>query len=162
MTTFRLRVGKIRTTAPKYPSEPGYVAGINAQLKDLQDIFQSIIDQVEHVTPEIMLTAVMPTFQKSQIYCPFATGALRRSGFAEVVATGNQPRVEVGYAKGGNPPYAVFVHEMTSHYRRPPTRSKFLQAAMLEDIPAIRERLLADYKTFMGGESGETGETTGG
>lgn len=150
MATFNLRVGKIRTTSPRYPSEAGFVSSINAQLKDLKDILQSIFDQVENASPDIMLSAVQPTYEKSRVYCPYRTGALVNSGYAEVTSTGKTPRVEVGYARGGNPPYAVFVHEMTSIYHKPPTRSKWLQAALMEDLTLIQERLITNYRNFMG------------
>lgn len=148
--TVRLRVGKIRTTAPKYPSEAGFVSSINAQLKDLANALQEVFDQFESASPEVMLAAVMPTFEKSQIYCPIDTGVLRESGYAEVTGTGKSPRVEVGYAKGGNPFYAVFVHEMTTVFHKPPTRSKWLQAALTEDLPSIETRLQQGYAAFMG------------
>lgn len=149
MTTVSLKVGKIRTTAPKFPSEPGYVQSVNTQLKDLQRSLQSIFDQFENASPSIMLDAVQPTFNKSQEYCPVRTGALRASGYAEITGTGKRPRVEVGYAKGGNPPYAVFVHEMTGIPHRPPTRSKWLQAALMEDLSVIKDRLTSLYRNFM-------------
>jgi hypothetical protein len=150
MVSFNLVVGKIRTTAPKYPSEAGYVSSVNAQLKDLKAIIQSIFDQIEDASPSIMLAAVQPTFEKSKVYCPRKTGALVNSGYASVTGTGKTPRVEVGYAKGGVPFYAVFVHEMTGFYHAPPTRSKWLQAAMTEDIGVIRDRLVSGYKAFAG------------
>jgi hypothetical protein len=148
MATFNLVVGKIRTTAPKYPSEAGYVSSINAQLKDLKAIIQSIFDQFENATPDIMLAAVQPTFEKSKVYCPKKTGALVSSGYTAITATGRTPRVEVGYAKGGSPFYAVFVHEMTGIFHNPPTRSKWLQAAMMEDTGVIRDRLVDGYRAF--------------
>jgi hypothetical protein len=119
-------------------------------LKDLQDAFQSLIDQFEGVTPEIMLNAVQPTFQKSQEYCPTDTGALKSSGYAEITSTARGGRVEVGYAKGGSPPYAVYVHENLSNFHRPPTRAKWLQAAMLEDLTSIFTRIQNGYYQFMG------------
>lgn len=146
-----LKVGKIRTTRPKFPGEAGYVQSVNAQLKDLSTLIQEVFNQVEGVTPEICLDAVQPTFQKSQDYCPEDTGTLKASGYTAITGRGAKARVEVGYAKGGKPDYAVYVHEITSYFHKPPTRAKWLQAAMMEDISGIRTRVADGYRRFLRG-----------
>jgi hypothetical protein len=145
----QLRMGLKHVAKPKWPSEPGYVASMNAQIEawlaDIQDIF----DQILYASPEIMLDAVYPIYNKARnVYCPVDTGALRDSAYAEATGRGKNPRVEVGFAKGGSPRYAVYVHEMVEQYHEPPTRSKFLQAALMEDLDGLKARLEAGYKEF--------------
>lgn len=149
-----LVVGKIRSTKPKYPSEAGYVAQMQGQIRELKEIVQKVVDQFENVSPQIMMDTLMPTFNKSKVYCPKKTHALVNSGYITSTGSAKSPRVEIGYAKGGQPFYGAYVHEMTSIYHAPPTRSKFLQAAMMEDLTQIQTRLIAEYRAFMGAGGG--------
>ena len=135
-----LNVGKLRGTA-KYP--------IRAQLNDLQKIMSSIFDQVENAAPEIMLDALIPTRDLAAYYCPKKTGALVESEYLEVTSFRGSPRVELGFAKGGEPPYGIYVHEMVDYQHAFPTRSKFLQAAVMEDMDGIISRVTGNFKDFM-------------
>jgi hypothetical protein len=151
ITPINVQVGLTRVSAPLYASEPGYVSSINAQMKVIQNNLAKVLSAIEGATPEIMLEAVRPTFLKSQSYCPLDKGPLRASGYCEIRQWRGQPRVEVGYAKGGKPRYAVFVHEKVQDRHAPPTRAKFLEAALNEDLGAIRGRLEAGYRRVFGG-----------
>lgn len=150
----RINVGKLSTRSPKYPSEPGYVQSIRDQFKELERLVQSVFDQVAEATPQIMFDALEPTKVLAEVYCPKKTNTLVNSAYLEITDTGKQPRVELGFAKGGQPPYGVYVHEMVEYHHEPPTRSKFLQAAMLEDMNNIFQRLDADYKYLFAEDSG--------
>jgi len=145
-----LRMGLEKVSKPQFASEPDYVAQVNAQMKALMDDLQYIMDQFAAVTPEITKEAMQPTFDKSQEYCPHKTGVLKDSGYLEIVGFRGQPRVEMGYGKGGVPRYAVLVHEMVEVPHAPPTRSKFLEAAINEDYGSIIDRVHEGYKRFMG------------
>lgn len=146
----QLRVGKLRTSSLKYPSEASFVSSINAQMQVVTNELNSIFDQIDGASASILLEAVQPTFRKAQEYCPKKTNDLVNSGYAEITDRGKYSRVEVGFARGGNPPYGVFVHEMTSYHHEPPTRSKFLQAAMMEDFGQLRNFVYGYYQQFMG------------
>lgn len=148
MTVPRLRVGKISSRAPVYPSEPGYVASINRQLKELEGLVVDIIEQTEDVTPDILLEAWEPTFKKSQYYTPKDTHDLVKSGYLEVRSKGKKPTVEMGYGKGGKPDYAVYVHEILSYHHEHPTSAKFLQRAVMEDLEGLWMRLQSAYRAF--------------
>jgi hypothetical protein len=149
--TVQLQVGKIRSTGSLYAWEPGYVAAIKAQCDDLTRLFKSICDQFVEVSAPLMKNALEPTFEKSQEYCPKRTGELVRSGYLEITDFRGSPRVEMGYGRGGNPYYAVLVHENLNMYHKPPTQAKFLQRAVEEDIADIAIRIGKNYKKFMGG-----------
>lgn len=135
---------------PRWPSEPGYVAMMNEQVNVLVREIQSIFDQIGEVSEEIMIDALTPTFQVARdVYCPMDTGDLRNSGYLEGTGTAKAPRVEIGFARGGEPRYAVYVHEMVGQYHKPPTQAKFLQRAVLEDLGGIFERVQRGYSEFM-------------
>ena len=145
-----LRMGLTKVNMPQYASESDYVQQVQAVMKALRDDLQYIMDQFEDVTPDITIEALRPIFDKSQEYCPHRTGELRNSGFLESVGFRGEPRVEMGYAKGGIPRYAVLVHEQVEVQHKAPTRSKFLEAAINEDYGEIIDRVYDGYKRFMG------------
>ena len=124
-------------TAPLHASD---VTGIVNRYKEF-------IRRVTAVAPRATAIALLPTFEKSQIYCPKETGALVDSGYIEVTGRlghalgGAEPSVEIGYGRNGNPPYALIVHEVLSHYHKPPTRAKWLERALQEDQHKILPRI---------------------
>lgn len=145
----RLNVGTVgQRKIPRYPSEPGYVAAVRQAMNEVTTKVESIINQFENATPEILIAALQPTYDKSQIYCPIKTGVLRDSGYLEVVTRGKKPRVELGYAKAGNPDYAIYVHEMIGIPHEPPTQAKFLQKAVEEDMSVLFYRIGENYAQF--------------
>lgn len=146
----KLRMGLERVSKPLYPSEPGFVESVNRQLKALEDDVIDIMKQFEDASPDIMMEALEPNFEQSKVYCPKQTGALVNSGYLENTTFRGQPRVEIGYAKGGNPRYAVMVHENLDRYHAPPTQAKFLERAIMEDLDGIYQRLGWGYQEFAG------------
>jgi ribosome modulation factor len=144
----KLRMGIERLRSPQFATEPRFLADVKRQMKAVQDELESILEQVGDVTPDIALEALKPTFEKSQEYCPVQSGELKKSGYLEIVRKGDRPYVEIGYGKGGKPRYAPVVHEMPT-YHEPPTRSKWLQAAIEEDESAIMDRIADGYRRFM-------------
>lgn len=115
----------------------------------------AILDQFVDASEEIMLEAMRPTFEKSQTYCPVESGRLKKTGYLEVVPFRGKPRVEIGYGKGQNPRnrigrnYTAYVHEMIDLKHQPPTRAKWLQAAVMEDLELIHRRLGYGYEALM-------------
>lgn len=148
--SFRGRVGTQRITKNLRPSQASYTREIRAQMQGIEEEVSAIINQLKGVTPVVLEDALRPTFEKSQFYCPKDTHALVNSGYLEAHRTPSGIHVEIGYGKGGDPHYAVFVHEMTSYYHETPTRAKFLQVAIQEDADAIPERILSGYKASVG------------
>ena len=147
----RARVGAARISTNMEPSQAGYTRAIRAQMEQIERNLTEVIKQITEETPEILLEALEPTFRKSQLYVPVNTGDLKRSGYLEVKKSASGATVEIGYGKGGHPNYAVYVHELTGYYHKPPTRAKFLQAAIEEDMDAIRDRLETAYRNMVGG-----------
>lgn len=108
--------------------------------------YQKLVDSLEGVTPDILLDALQPTFEKSQEYCPVDTGRLRDSGYLEITSFRGTPTVEIGYGLGGEPPYTVNVHENLEWRHKYPTRAKWLEVALLEDDAAIQQRIVDAYQ----------------
>jgi hypothetical protein len=145
----RLDVGKIRATGNVYPWEPGYIQSVRAQLDDLQSIIHSTFEQFEERAPEIVYNAMEPTFLKARdVYCPTKTGTLRASGYLEIQRFRGQPRVEMGFARGGTPEYAILVHENLNMQHAPPTRAKFLETAIDEDLVDINSRIANGFENW--------------
>lgn len=145
-----IRVGKLSSKKAVFPSESGYVQSMRAQTKELETILLDFMNAMSDNSAPIMITALEPTFELSKTYCPVDTGVLLASGYLEITSFRGNPRVEMGYARGGNPSYAVVVHEDPQFYHKPPTRYKWLQAAMMEDLGGIYERLGIEYKGAAG------------
>lgn len=139
-----------RNTHSMSAAELGYATTMRRRSKEITDQLINILEQFEGVAEDVMIEALEPTFEKSQEYCPIDTGRLRASGYLEKTGSKGQPRVEMGYARGGNPYYAALVHENTFFRHAPPTKAKFLQDAVFEDLPAIYYRVASLYRGWAG------------
>lgn len=145
-----IRIGP-KAVSGRNASSAQIVAAANRSAGSIAQQLESIIEQFQDVTPDVIMEAMEPTFEKSQIYCPKDTGELVESGYLEVTSDNKQvPRVEIGYGYGGRPPYTPYVHEMP-YQHAPPTRSKWLQAAVMEDLTQIFERIGRKFGSFLGG-----------
>lgn len=143
-------VGRQRLTKATPANQAGYVSSIRSAFKRITDNYEKVIGELQGASIDILYDALQPTFELSQKYCPKDTGKLVESGFLEKAGTKNQPRVVMGYAKGGDPFYAVFVHELSHLHHAAPTRSKFLLTALEQDAKNIQRRIVQSYKTMLG------------
>lgn len=112
-----------------------------------------LINKIEGATPAALEYALEPMFDKSWLYTPVDTGALKLSGYLEAEQTPRGATAVIGYAADGNPGYAVFVHEMIGFKHEPPTRSKFLEAAMYEHLDEVLPRVRDFLAGVVDGES---------
>lgn len=124
-------------------------ADLRRQLDRLTQNFQGLEQHMTTQSPEVLFEALEPTFEKSKTYCPEKTGALVNSGYLEVRQSKKGAQAEIGYARGGSPHYAIYVHEAPV-YHAPPTRWKWLQFALQEDEEQIRQRVLSGYSRAAG------------
>lgn len=147
-----INIGKRSTRgAGLWPSEPGYVAAMREQSKEMTDALLEVLTIFEEATPDIMVEALQPTRRLAEYYTPKDTRALVESSYLEVTSFRGKPRVELGFARGGNPPYAMYVHEILDYKHASPTGAKFLERALKEDMTGIYQRLAEGYKDLMGG-----------
>lgn len=119
---------------------------MKAQMQAVTASFMQMIEDIKEVTPDILEEALEPTLELAKEYCPKKTGALVDSSFLEKQTYQGGARVIIGFAKDGSPDYGILVHEMTNLHHEPPTRSKFLLAAIEEDMANIYGRLVEKFR----------------
>lgn len=140
-------MGSRYTRASQGSSVASLQTQFRANMAEILDNLAEFIADVEDSAPDILVEALEPTFGKALEYCPVKDGDLRESGYLEAERQRGKAVVAIGFGKGGQPDYAIYVHELPYQHEAP-TRSKFLEAALDEDyysilnsIPAlIRER----------------------
>lgn len=142
----RGRVGRARLTN-KYvsPAESGYTLNIRNQMQSIEETITDVINAIQGATPDALIYGLQPVFDLSQEFVPVKTGDLKASGYLEAKETANGAVAEIGYAKGGNPHYGVFVHEDMEAHHEPPTQAKFLQAALEQADPDYIQFRIAQF-----------------
>lgn len=141
---FTARIGRstLRAGSNLRPSLVGSTLDTRRALKRVVDTINDIIDSVEGSTADAIEYATLPILQRANKYVPKDTRALANSQYQETRTFRGRVVTELGYALGGKPDYAVWVHEIASYEHEPPTRYKFLQAAITEKLPEVRPRLI--------------------
>lgn len=111
--------------------------------------YESLIKRFKSATPSMIHDALMPAFNKSQVYVPKKTGALMSSGRLDVFpGLGGEPEAQIMYGDSGAP-YAAIVHEATWLNHASPTQSKYLQRALEEEMDSFLTSLAVDYATLL-------------
>ena len=109
-------------------------------LKEVSRNLSAAFDSIEGVTEEAIREAAEQIFHRSQVLVPVDTGALKQSGFIDVHSKPGSVEAVIGYGEGGEPPYAILVHEILDKHHDAPTGAKFLEQAgneMARDIQGI-------------------------
>ena len=140
--SFNSVVGRKRLSGREDSFEQSDTRAARGDMKAVIAQYRRFVKKVEDVTPQILLEALQPTFEKSQTYVPQLTGALKASGYLEITSFRGTPRVEIGYGRGGEPEYAAQQHENLDFHHRAPERAKFLQSALEEDAAEIQARIV--------------------
>ena len=135
-------VGRVRVTGSAKVSEVGYIRSIRKQMDAIIANVKKVIDRVEGVTPEALLFAAQPIFDRSQELVPVDTGDLMASGFIETRPTASGVGLFIGYARFGKPFYAGFVHERLDVRHAKGKQAKFLEAAVNEKLNTFTRRLV--------------------
>jgi len=112
--------------------------------------FRDYMRRVQGAIPNDLLGALQPTMELSLVYVPRDTGDLAGSAYLEVAPFRNGARVEMGYGRGGDPDYAIYVHEVPYKHAEP-TSYKFLQRAIDEDWHNIVQRISDNVRLRLGG-----------
>ncbi len=139
-------IGRKRIPANLDPVKAGYQRAINTQMKEIMNNFELVIQAINDQTGDAMIAALEPMFERSQELVPVDRGPLKASGYLVKEERSTGPVVEIGYAKGGKPEYAVFVHEMVNLNHEAPTQAKFLQQAMEEQLSEILPRVAKELQ----------------
>lgn len=140
-------IGKQQLRGTLNPWEQAYTRSIRKQMEQIETKLSKVVNYLEGDAAEIAIRAALePIFAKSQVYVPVDTGELKASGYLEIGRFRGRPRGVVGYAPGGDPEYAVIVHEDLEAQHDPPTRAKFLEAAFKEEEPNTLDRVLRSMR----------------
>lgn len=151
-TTLAQILGKVGAKGVTDRSSPisianaSYVSDMRSQVNRVIQTYRQVIADVEGAIPDILYEALEPTLELAKSYTPKDTGALRASGYIEKRPLRGKPSVVIGFAKGGTPEYAAIVHERVDLKHAEPTRSKFLTAALFEDLAAFYARVVVRCK----------------
>lgn len=149
----KLVIGHERLPRGAGATQKAFTQSTRRSLKSVVDNFRSAINQLEDNSVANVHRAIMPTFGLSQVYCPIKTGKLLDSGKVEVhYAKKHRIRAKISYGGNGSVPYAAIVHEDVTKYHEPPTRSKFLQAAIEETYKEVWETFTQYTKQLIGGK----------
>lgn len=119
-------------------------------LDEIARDFRDYVRRVEGFLPGDLASALQPTLELSLVYVPKLTGELANSAYLEVENFRGNARVEMGYGKGGDPEYAIYVHEIPYKHAAP-TSDKFLEKAINEDWSNIVQRVTDRVRGRLGG-----------
>ena len=110
--------------------------------------YRQLVKTLEGSSADILEQVLHPVLSKSQMYVPKKTGALASSVelTTENTATGAEARITYG---NSDVYYAAIVHEFTWLNHQSPTRAKYLQSAMEEEIDNFLERAAQTYAGLM-------------
>ena len=131
-------------------SQHDFAESVRLQMNQIVDNFKGFVNSIETQSADILREALEPTMEMSLEICPHLTGDLRNSHYLESNFVAGHARVEMGYAKGGFPDYAVVVHEDLNAHHPEPTTAKFLQYPLLMDGPNIERRVQIGFAVAAG------------
>jgi len=136
--------GRTRQGSPAFYRK-AFTQSARTSMSEIIRKYSQIVSRLKGVTPDILLGAMQPIYEKSQMYCPFKTGALRGSGTLRITEqTNNRVKAVISYG-GPSVPYAAIVHERMDLNHEAPTRAKFLQSAMEEEFDSLLAHIAIAY-----------------
>lgn len=150
MAVLRFPVGSQRITSSMRPSQAAYTRDARAAMEAVVKNFKGIVDAAEMTSASAISYALEAIYYTSQELVPVDTMRLKKSGYIDVRRKRGHITGEVGYGKGGDPHYAVFVHEMLHFYHKPPTQAKFLEAAVMRHKGELMDRYYEYLESEMG------------
>lgn len=148
-------VGRLRvTSAVVYPSEPGFMHAMKKQADALASDLNGYIERFKGVSAEAIKFSVKPIMDRSQELVPVDTGELKASAFMATETMAKGTRVLIGYARYGQPYYAIYVHERLDLRHAQGKSAKFLERAISEKLHVFKSNLMAYYRKEMGLNNG--------
>jgi len=136
--------GRVRAGSPAF-FRKATTKTAQADMAAIIQRYDGFIKHLQGVTPEAIYDALEPVFDKSQEYVPKATGLLAESAEMNINQLDNG-RIEGEITYGSTSAwYAALVHELVYVNHEPPTRSKYLQAALEEEMDNFLTSILLHY-----------------
>jgi hypothetical protein len=148
----RPNIGLKRVSGSTPSAQAAVTRDIRTQFEDVKKNLNKVIEGIREITPSALVYGLLPIFDTSQVLVPVDEGDLKASGYLEVKdkAGGKLVEAEIGYGRGGDPHYAVFVHEDLQAYHEPPTQAKFLEAAINKHFDDIQPRIIKAIQEGIG------------
>lgn len=146
----RFRVGSQRITKGMPPWQSGYGRAIRSQMEQVERNYTRLIETLQADTEVAVRRMLQPVFDRSQELVPVDKGPLKASGYLETQVRRGKVVGEVGYGKGGVPPYAVIVHEDLDKQHDSPTQAKFLEQAANEEANGMLDQAAGVYRQTLG------------
>jgi hypothetical protein len=137
-------IGLRRIHSNQSAATAGATQSVRTEMQTIVDNMQKLMDGVTQATPEALDYALRPIYDASQELVPVDKGKLKESGYLETRRNGEMVEAELGYGKGNNPSYAVFVHEDLEATHNFPTSAKFLEKPLKAQWDEVGARI-RDY-----------------
>lgn len=134
-------VGLQRLSAGRDATLKAFTRDARKSMKEVAKNLENVISKIEDATPEAVEYGMKPIWDLSRKYVPVDTGRLQASGQFVVQERGGKIEAAISYGKGGEPEYAIYVHERLDQAHAAPTRAKFLQAAVNEKLHLVLPRV---------------------
>ena len=132
-----------------------FTTSARQSMSEILKNFSQIISNMKNACPDSLEEAMTPTFDKAQKYCPKKTWALVESGeITSGVNADGSAYCQISFGGGGIVYYAAIVHERTDLHHMLPTRSKYLEAAIGEDLHLMQRRFARSFKRRTGMSGG--------
>lgn len=147
----RVSIGRKRIDLRVNGYERSADTDVKRWTKDVRKMLGSFVAGLEGISGEILVEALRPTFDESQILVPVKTGALKASGFLKTGKFRGVTTAEIGYGAGGDPFYATKVHEDLDVFHKPPTQAKFLEQPLRANINNIKNSVVFQLKEAING-----------
>ena len=146
----RFPVGRKRIGRSVSPLEAGYTRSIRAQMEQIEKAISARLHVLENLTPAALRYGLLPIFEESQRLVPVLSGALKDSGYIETRKGPRGAQGEVGYGKGGDPFYAVIVHERMELHHDGVTQAKYLEEAVSRHGGKVPDRVAEFLRERLG------------
>lgn len=146
----RIAVGRTTIRAGDYSPKGVHGRSLASAMKEVASNYGWFVSKLEGYLAQDLYEALKPTYAKTQVLVPKDTGNLADSGYLETERKKGEIRVEMGYGRGGDPDYAIYVHEIPATHKAP-TRDKFVQVPLEEDHYKIIQRVTDIVRARVGG-----------
>ncbi len=150
MASTRASLGLRRISAGTPRSAAAATRDTRRQFQQIVANLDRILDSVVDLTPDALVAGLKPIFDVSQDLVPVDKGNLKKSGFLETGTFRGNPVAVIGYGRGNNPEYTIFVHEDLDASHKSPTQAKFLQQPFQEQFNDILSRVQRFLKGSLG------------
>lgn len=140
--------GKVKTGSPAFYRKVT-TKSARTSMSEIIKRYSDLITSLELATPTILANAMQPVYNRSQIYVPKKSGALMASAQL-TVGTDERGRPMISLTYGdAETPYAALVHELVYLNHESPTRAKYLQNAMEEELDSFLTSVAVDYAMLL-------------